>query len=67
MRSLNLDHLRTLREVVDLGSFSAAARRLNLTKPAVSPQVCVLERRFGVWLIERMRKQAHATPALKVS
>jgi len=27
----------------------------------------VLERRFGVWLIERMRKQAHAAPALKVS
>lgn len=61
MRSLNLDQLRTLLEVVELGSFSAAARRLNLTQPAVSLQVRELERRFGVQLIERMGKQAHAT------
>jgi DNA-binding transcriptional LysR family regulator len=61
MRSLNLDQLRTLSEVVQHGSFSAAARRLNLTQPAVSLQVRELERRFGVRLIERMGKQAHAT------
>ena len=61
MRSLNLDQLRTLLEVLDLGSFSAAARRLNLTQPAVSLQIRELERRFGVRLIERMGKQAHAT------
>src|SRR5262245_16362485 len=61
MRSLNLDQLRTLTEVIELGSFSAAARRLNLTQPAVSQQIRELERRFGVRLIERMGKQAHAT------
>lgn len=61
MRSLNLDQLRTLVEVVELGSFSAAARRLNLSQPAVSLQVRELERRFGVKLIERLGKQAHAT------
>lgn len=61
MRSLNLDQLRTLVEVIDRGSFSAAARRLNLTQPAVSLQVRELERRFGVRLIERLGKQAHAT------
>jgi DNA-binding transcriptional LysR family regulator len=61
MRGLNLDQLRTLLEVLDLGSFSAAARRLNLTQPAVSLQIRELERRFGVRLIERMGKQAHAT------
>ncbi|HKU94054.1 MAG TPA: LysR family transcriptional regulator, partial [Vineibacter sp.] len=33
MRSLNLDQLRTLMEVIELGSFSAAARQLNLTQP----------------------------------
>ena len=38
MRSLNLDQLRTLLEVVEHGNFSAAARRLNLTQPAVSLQ-----------------------------
>ena len=36
MRSLNLDQLRALLEVVEHGSFSAAARRLNLTQPAIS-------------------------------
>jgi len=61
MRSLNLDQLRTLLEVIELGSFSAAARRLNLTQPAVSQHIRELERRFGVRLIERMGKQAHAT------
>jgi DNA-binding transcriptional LysR family regulator len=62
MRSLNLDQLRTLVSVVEHGSFSAAARRLNLTQPAVSLQIRELERRLGVRLIERLGKQAHPTP-----
>ncbi len=61
MRSLNLDQLRTLSEVAAQGSFSAAARRLNLTQPAVSLQIRELERRFGVRLIERQGKHAYAT------
>jgi DNA-binding transcriptional LysR family regulator len=61
MRSLNLDQLRTLTEVVTCGSFSAAARRLNLTQPAVSLQIRELEARIGVRLVERFGKQAHAT------
>ncbi len=61
MRSLNLDQLRALLGVVELRSFSAAARQLNLTQPAVSLQIRELERRFGVQLIERVGKQAHAT------
>src|SRR3954469_23147337 len=61
MRSLNLDQLRALLEVVERGSFSAAARHLNLTQPAISLQIRELERRFGVRLIERLGKQAHAT------
>jgi DNA-binding transcriptional LysR family regulator len=61
MRSLNLDQLRALSEVVEQGSFSAAARRLNLTQPAVSLQVRELERRSGVRLVERMGKRAYAT------
>jgi DNA-binding transcriptional LysR family regulator len=63
MRSLNLDQLRALTEVVQHGSFSAAARRLNLTQPAVSLQVRELERRFGMRLVERMGKRAYATAA----
>ncbi|UEM02893.1 LysR family transcriptional regulator [Skermanella rosea] len=63
MRSLNLDQLRTLLEVVEGGSFSAAARRLNLSQPAVSQQIRELEGRFGVQLVERLGKRAFATPA----
>jgi DNA-binding transcriptional LysR family regulator len=63
MRSLNLDQLKALSEVVEQGSFSAAARRLNLTQPAISLQVRELERRFGMQLVERMGKRAYATAA----
>jgi DNA-binding transcriptional LysR family regulator len=62
MRGLNLDQLRTLLTVVESGSFSAAARKLHLSQPAVSAQIRELERRFGVQLLERLGKQAHATP-----
>jgi DNA-binding transcriptional LysR family regulator len=63
MRSLNLDHLRALVTVIDLGSFSAAARRLNLTQPAISAQIRDLEDRLGVRLIERAGKTARPTAA----
>ena len=63
MRGLNPDQLQALIDVADLGSFSAAARRLNLTQPAVSLQIRELERRVGVQLIERLGKRAYATAA----
>jgi DNA-binding transcriptional LysR family regulator len=61
VRSLNPDQLRAFLEVVECGSFSAAARRLNLSQPAVSLQIRELEQRLGVRLFERLGKQAHAT------
>jgi DNA-binding transcriptional LysR family regulator len=61
MRSLNLDQLRALTEVAALGSFSAAARRLNLTQPAISLQIRELEARWGLRLVERLGKKTHAT------
>ena len=48
MRNLNLDQLRTLIEVVDLGSFTEAAKRLHLTQPAISQQIRELENRCGL-------------------
>ena len=63
MRNLNLDQLQALREVVALGSFSAAADKLRLTQPAVSLQIRELEKRLGVQLVERMGKRAYATAA----
>jgi DNA-binding transcriptional LysR family regulator len=63
VRGLNLDQLRTLMTVVELGSFSAAARRLNLSQPAVSLQIRELECRCGVRLVERTGKSVRATAA----
>jgi DNA-binding transcriptional LysR family regulator len=63
MRGLNLDYLRTFVDVVELGSFSAAAERLNLTQPAVSLQIRQLEKRVGVALIERVGRKARPTAA----
>ena len=63
MRSLNLDQLRAFVEVVERGSFTAAARELNLTQPAVTHQVQELERRFQVSLVERFGKRAYLTQA----
>ncbi|MEV4565419.1 LysR family transcriptional regulator [Nonomuraea sp. NPDC049419] len=50
---LKPEHLRTLREVVRLGSFAAAANRLGYTSSAVSQQMAALERETGVRLFER--------------
>lgn len=63
MRGLNLDQLATFATVVELGSFSAAAGRLNLTQPAISFQVRQLERRLGVALLERVGRRAQPTAA----
>jgi len=63
VRGLSLDHLQTFTLVIDLGSFSAAAQRLEISQPAVSLQVKQLERRFGVRLIERIGRRATATAA----
>jgi DNA-binding transcriptional LysR family regulator len=63
MRSLNLDQLRAFIEVVERGSFTAAAKELNLTQPAVTHQVQELERRFQVSLVERFGKRAYLTQA----
>ncbi|MEQ8817651.1 MAG: LysR family transcriptional regulator [Thalassobaculum sp.] len=63
MRGLNLDHLRAFADVAELGSFSAAAERLNLTQPAVSLQVRQLEQRLRVKLLERTGRRSTPTAA----
>ena len=63
MRGLGLDNLQTLADMLELGSFSAAARRLNLTQPAVNRQVKQLEARLGIRLVERVGKRAYPTAA----
>jgi DNA-binding transcriptional LysR family regulator len=63
MRALDLDHLETFAAVVELGSFRAAATRLNLTQPAVSLRVRQLERRLGLALLERVGRRVQPTTA----
>jgi DNA-binding transcriptional LysR family regulator len=63
MRALNPDQLRTFVDVVELGSFTAAARRLNLSQPAVSLQIRELEARCGIQLLDRLGKKPFPTAA----
>lgn len=63
MKNLNLDYLESFAVVIDSGSFSAAAERLQLTQPAVSLQVRQLERSLNAILIERVGRRARPTAA----
>lgn len=56
MRSLNLDQLRTLIAIADLGSFAAAAQALHLAPPTVSLHISELEARLGAALLLRAKR-----------
>jgi DNA-binding transcriptional LysR family regulator len=60
---LDLAKLATLRAVVACGSFSAGAKELSLTQPAVSRQIALLERQVGTQLVWRTRQGVHPTEA----
>ncbi|GEN99947.1 LysR family transcriptional regulator [Novosphingobium sediminis] len=49
--------------VVETGSFSAAARRLNMGQPAVSKAIANLEEYLGVRLLTRTTRAQHLTDA----
>lgn len=63
MRALNLDQLRTLVAIAELGSFAAASRALHLAPPTVSLHVSELESRLGAPLLLRNRGQVVPTGA----
>ncbi|MEE1940588.1 LysR family transcriptional regulator [Streptomyces sp. TRM 70361] len=56
-------HLRVLRTVARTGSFSAAARELGCTQPAVSQQMRALERTVGTLLLVRTGRETRLTEA----
>jgi LysR family hydrogen peroxide-inducible transcriptional activator len=58
--------LRILLTVVRAGSFSAAARQLNMSQPAVSMLIAQLERAVGAQLVERGRQGATPTQAGRI-
>ncbi|GAB3273384.1 LysR family transcriptional regulator [Arthrobacter pigmenti] len=63
---VNPIHLRTLLEVIRLGSFASAANRLGYTASAVSQQMSTLERDAGVELFHRSARSVLPTEAAVV-
>lgn len=63
MKPLSLSQIQAFLDVVELGSFSAAADRIGLSQPAISLQVRELERHLAVKLVERVGKRIQPTPA----
>ncbi|WP_432728150.1 LysR family transcriptional regulator [Variovorax sp. W6] len=59
----SLDLIRTFREVASHGSFSQAAKRLDMSKATVSKYVAELETRFGVRLLNRSTRSVSLTDA----
>ena len=58
-----MDAIAVFVKVVETGSFSAAARRLEMPKTTVSAKVAGLEKRLGVRLIQRTTRKLHLTEA----
>src|SRR5260221_10117797 len=62
---VNIQSLETLLWITRLGSFSAAARHLRLTQPAITRRINELELQLGAPLFRRERPHAALTPAGK--
>lgn len=62
---ISIYHLETLLWIDRLGTFSAAAQRLNTTQPAVSARMRELEQRLGVTLFRREGRGMSLTPAAR--
>jgi len=60
---LDVRRLRVLKEVAELGSFSAAAESLAYTQSAVSQQIAALERESGTTLVDRGPRGIRLTDA----
>lgn len=58
-----LDDIAVFLEVVDAGSFTAAAEKLNLSRPVVSKYVSRLEKRLGARLLNRTTRTLSLTEA----
>ena len=60
---MRLESLETLLMVIETGSFSETARRLNLTQPAVTQQVKAIEDELDVQILDRSAASVLCTPA----
>lgn len=64
--SLSLDQLRVLVTIADVGSFSAAGRRLRRAQSAISQAVATLEATQGILLFDRSGHRPRLTEAGRV-
>ncbi len=58
-----LYHLETLQWIARLGTFRAAAERLNITQPTISARIRELEAHLGIRLFRREGRMMTLTPA----
>jgi len=58
--------LKIFVEVAEAGSFTAAARRLGISQPAVSQNIAEIENAYGIKLFDRVNKTTGLTPEGKV-
>jgi len=60
---VDLDGIAVFVKVVQVGSFSQAAKLLNMPNSTVSAKVAALEKRLGVTLVQRTTRRLHLTEA----
>jgi DNA-binding transcriptional LysR family regulator len=60
---MNIEQLKTFREIAKIGSFSEVAKKLGISQPAVSFQVQKLEQELGIKLIDRSQRALTLTQA----
>ena len=60
---MEIRQLRSFRAVVREGSFTAAAKKLHMTQPAVSLHIKALEEELGARLLDRDGRGVRLTPA----
>ncbi|MFQ3323316.1 MAG: DNA-binding transcriptional LysR family regulator [Pseudomonadales bacterium] len=60
---MDIAALKTLIEIANTGSFSAAANNLHITQPAISKRIAKLEQEMNTPLLDRIGKQVKPTEA----
>jgi DNA-binding transcriptional LysR family regulator len=60
---MRIDEISVFVQVLEAGSFTGAARKLQMPTTTVSAKVAALERRLGVTLIQRTTRKLRVTPA----
>src|SRR5690349_3612424 len=60
---MDIDAVQTFVAIAELGGFTAAARRLHRSQPAISRRLEILEHELGAPLFERLRGRTRLTEA----